>query len=263
MNLRTVVCSVVAMCVGIAVLAPPQGSNAEPILKPRKYYGPIPKRYFTLSIGLVGGAANEEMWDLLDRMVIEPLRKETDTNDFGASLALDGAYTVKVHPQFAVRARTGLVLLRSGSTGKWKVEDEPTTYGFEREFNVWLLSLDGTALYYFQDASVKSFQTYFGAGLGAYFPYSIYREKMTDLISQDVLPEVETTEWDFQAGVHAILGFLYHTNPTTAFGMEGRVQMAMSKFALDYTNTVGEALTGNFDVDYTGFVLSLTASKFF
>lgn len=262
MNLRAVVCCAVATCIGIAILVPPQGSNADPILKPRKYHGPIPKRYFTLGIGVMGGATNEEMWDLLDRMVIGTVDAETNTEDFGSSLCIDGAYTVKVHPQFAVRARGGLTILQSESTGKWKPETQ-TLRSFEREFDVWLFTLDGTALYYFQDASVKMFQTYFGAGFGAYFPYAIYTEDMTDLTTGEPLPQTKTTEWDIQAGAHAILGFLYHTNPTTALGLEGRVQMAMSKFTLDYTDTVGNEMTGNFDVDYTGFCLMLTASKFF
>jgi hypothetical protein len=262
MNSRTIVCSVIAACIGVTVLTPPQGSSAEPILKPRKYEGPIPKRYFTIGIGFLGGAENAEMWDLLDRQVLSTVDGETQTDDFGTSLALDGSYTAKVHPQFALRARGGLAILKSESTGKWKPADEGLS-NFHREFNVLLFSLDATGLFYFQDASVKAFQTYAGIGLGAYFPYSKYTEELTDVETGDALPPTEQTEWDVQPGAHAILGFLYHINPTTALGMEGRAQMAMSKFALTYVDTVGNTETGNFDVDYTGFILGLTVSKFF
>ena len=65
MNLRTAVSSVIVVCLSTVVLSSPQESSAEPILKPRKYSGPIPKRYFTFDIGILGGADNEEMWDYL------------------------------------------------------------------------------------------------------------------------------------------------------------------------------------------------------
>ena len=262
MNSRTIVCSVIAACVGVSVLIPPQPTSAEPILKPRKYEGPIPKRYFTISIGFLGGADNAEMWDLLDRQVLSTVEGETQTEDFGASLAFDGSYTAKVHPQFAFRAKAGLSVLQSESTGKWKPADEGLL-NFNRQFDVLLFTLDATALFYFQDASVKAFQTYAGIGLGAYFPYAKYTEELTDVGTGEPLPTTEQEQWDVQPGAHAILGFLYHINPTTAIGMEGRVQMAMSKFSLTFVDTVGNTETGNFDVDYTGFVLGLTVSKFF
>jgi hypothetical protein len=257
------VCGIVAACVGFSVIVPPQTSDAEPILKPRKYHGPIPKRYFTLGIGVMGGADNEEMWDLLDRQVISTFKSETDTKDFGASLCLDGSYTVKVHPQFAFRGRAALGILRSESTGKWKPATETSTFSFEREFNVWLFSLDATGIYYFQDASVKAFQTYAGAGLGAFFPYSIFHEVMTDDTSGEAMPEKKLTEWDVEPDAHVILGFLYHISPVTAFGMEGRLQMGLSKFSLKYEETTGTERTASFDVDYTGFVLNVFAAKFF
>jgi hypothetical protein len=263
MNSRTVVCTVVAVCIGITVLSPPHGSSAEPILKPRKYHGPIPKKYFTLGIGFMGGADNAEMWDLLDRLVLSTVEGQTKTDDFGASFAVDGSYTAKVHPQFAFRAAAGLVILQSESSGKWKRPTDETILDFKRNFDVWLISLDGSAIYYFQDASVQAFQTYAGAGLGVYFPHSGFTEKLTDTFTGEALPENKQTDWDFQPGAHAILGFLYHLNTTTALGMEGRVQMAMSKFTLDYFDTVGHARSASFDVDYTGFTLKVTASKFF
>lgn len=263
MNSRAVVCSVIAACIGIAVLAPPQGSSAEPILKPRKYHGPIPKRYFTLGIGLVGGAENQEMWNTLENQIISALGTRIETKDFGASLSLDGSYTVKLHPQFAFRSRAGLAVLLSESTGEWKPAEAEHNLAFERDFDIWLFSLDATGIFYFQDASVKTFQTYTGAGLGFYFPYAAFTEDLRDAVTRERYPSKETTEWDIQPGAHAILGFLYHINTTTALGMEGRVQIAMSKFRLTYLNTVNQEQTVNFDVDYTGFILGVTVSKFF
>ena len=62
--------------------------------------------------------------------------------------------------------------------------------------------------------------------------------------------------------MHAVLGFLYHINSTVALNMEGRAQMAQSKFELDYMLETGPE-TLSFDVDYTGFVLTAGISKFF
>jgi hypothetical protein len=264
MSSRTLLCGVVAACIVVAVLVPPQTSYAEPILKPRKYHGPIPKRYFTLGIGFMGGAENSEMWDFLDRQIVSTLEGETDTKDFGAGFNIDGTYTMKVHPQFAVRGRAGLTILTSESTGQLKPADVDTALvRFAREFDVWLFSMDLSGLYFFQDASVKNFQSYIGAGLGLYFPYSSYTQELTNLVTGDALPGSDQTAWDIQPGVHAVLGFQYHFNPATAVGLEGRLQMAMSKFELTYREALGKERTASFDVDYTGFVIGLFAAKFF
>lgn len=266
---RSFVCCIVAVCLGIAILVPPRHSFAEPILKPRKYHGPIPKKSFTFAIGVFGGADNSEMWTYLDRQVEQPLQKETETNDFGSSFALDASYTAKVHPQFALRAKAGLAILTSDSKGLYvpNVEPDSTTglkpkLNFEREFNVWLFSLEASGMYFFQDASVKEFQSYVGAGFSFFFPYQIYSESTVD--SETGLPyaESEQTQFEMAPGVHAMLGFLYHVKPTLAFTMEGRVQMAQSKFTLNYLTEDGYRDL-NFDVDYTGFVLNIGVAKFF
>jgi len=263
MNLRALLCGAIAACIGLAVATPPD-SCGEPILKPRKYAGPIPKRYFSLGIGLIGGAENEEMWDFLDRQVVSTLSGKTDTKDFGAGLALDGSYTVKVHPQFAFRGRAGLSILNSESTGEMKIADVDTSLvGFERNFDVLLFSFDLSGVYYFQDASVKNFQPYLGAGLGVYLPHSSFKEKLTNVTTGQPLPGSEQTEWDVQPGAHGMLGFLYHFNNTTAAGLEGRVQMAMSKFDLEYQEALGTRRNASFDVHYTGFILGAFAAKFF
>jgi hypothetical protein len=265
---RSFVCGIVAVCLGIAILVPPRHSFAEPILKPRKYHGPIPKKFFTLSIGVMGGADNEEMWGYLDRQVDQPLQRYTDTKDFGAGLALDMSYTAKVHPQFALRAKGGLNVLQSSSTGQTIPNVEPDSTGnrpllsFEREFDVWLFSLEASGMYFFQDASVKEFQTYIGAGFSFFFPYQIYRETLVDIDTGEPYADRKVTEFELAPGVHALLGFLYHIKPTLAFNAEGRIQMAQSKFTLNYDTENGPQDL-SFDVDYTGFILTLGVSKFF
>jgi hypothetical protein len=265
---RSFVCCIVVICLGIAILVPPRHSFAEPILKPRKYHGPIPKKYFTFGIGVFGGADNSEMWAYLDRQVDQPLQKETDTNDFGASLALDASYSAKVHPQFALRAKAGLAILKSDSKGLFIPNVEPDSTGSrpllnsDREFDVWLFSLEATGMYFFQDASVKEFQSYVGAGFSFFFPYHIFRESLVDADTGVPYADREQTQFEMAPGVHAMFGFLYLVKPTVAFNMEGRIQMAQSKFTLNYLTEDGPRDL-SFDVDYTGFVLSVGVSKFF
>jgi len=268
MNTRTCVASAVAVCVAIAVLSPPIPSSAEPILKPKKYAGPIPKKYFSIGIGAFGGAENEDMWDFLDRQVYGPATSLTETDDFGAALSLDACYAVKVHPQFAVRTRAGLAFL--GANGKGVVDPnlpapaDTLLLTYDRTFDVLLFSIDATGLFFFQDASVKEFQTYIGGGFSLYMPYAKYTEDRSDYDTAKPFSTYETSEWAFEPGVHAVLGFLYHFKPTMAFNMEGRVQMTQSKFEMDYQlppPTGTQELS--FDVDYTGFILSAGIAKFF
>jgi hypothetical protein len=270
MNSRTSIGCAVAACIAIAVLSPPESLFAEPILKPRKYHGPIPKRYFSVTVGLLGGAENQEMWDFLDRQVDDPLRDQTKTEDFGAAPTVDACYVMKVHPQFAVRARSGLSILQSESNGQDVPDIDPVPNDtvplpllrFERQFEVLLFAIEATGLFYFQDASVNEFQTYLGGGFSLLVPYAKYTEDLTDVDTNQPYSSQETTDWSLQPGVHAILGFLYHLKPTIALNMEGRVQMSQSKFGIDYLTEQGKREL-NFDVDYTGFVISAGVSKFF
>ena len=62
--------------------------------------------------------------------------------------------------------------------------------------------------------------------------------------------------------MHAFLGFLYHIKTTFAVHVEARIQIAQSKFELPAQTIVGVQPL-SFDVDYTGFVLNVGASKFF
>ncbi|UCG50399.1 MAG: hypothetical protein JSW58_09285 [Candidatus Latescibacterota bacterium] len=267
---RTIICSLVFVSLVIPILSPPTVSYADPILKPRKYHGPIPKRYFTISIGVMGGADNEEMWNFLAREVDEVLRDEATTDDFGAAPSIECSYTTKLHPQFAVRGKGALTILRSESRGLLIPDVEPDTTGvlplveFERDFNILLFSLDATGLFYFQDASVKSFQSYIGGGFSLYIPRAKLKEELTDLDTGEAFAQgiKEQSEWSVNPGIHAILGFLYHLTPTFAVNAEARTQIAQSKFTLDYPTRDGvQALS--FDVDYVGFSLTVGVAKFF
>ena len=242
--------------------APTADPLADPLIKPKKYHGPIPRKSLTLAFGFFAGAENEEFWAYLDQLVDQALRNETNTEDFGPAPQLDLIFTNKLHPNFALRARGGAAWLTSGSTGR-EVRNDSVLVSFDRNFDVTLLSLEGSALYYFQDASVKEFQVFLGGGLGFYFPYQQWSETTIDESTGQEHSSETKNEWSVEPGIHFVLGMLYHFGNTWAITAEGRGQIAQSKFTLELPTASDGVQPLNFDVDYTGFSLTVGVARFF
>jgi len=252
----------------LLLLIPTASSVADPILKPRKYHGPIPKESITFTIGFIGGPNNEQMWDYLDRQVDQPLVKFLGTRDFGSSLQLDGIYTHKLHPQFAYRAKGGVGFLRSTSDGILNstaidTSGQSVLLDFTRDFDVALFSIELSGIYYFQDASVDEFQTFLGGGFSLYMPYATYKETLTDHDTGGAYNSNDKSKFSAEAGVHGLLGALYHIRNTVAFHMEARFQITQSKFGMELPTASAGIQNIVFDVDYTAFVISVGVSKFF
>ena len=102
--------------VALVLVTTAAASVAGPILKPRKYHGPIPRSALTLGVGFLGGASNSEMYDYFDRRVPQAAKNETENNDFENAPLIELTYTYKAHPQFAVRVNAYAALL----TSSWK-----------------------------------------------------------------------------------------------------------------------------------------------
>ncbi len=158
-------------------------ATAGPIIKPKKYHGPIPRQSVSLRVGFLGGATNSEMYEYLATLVPQPVRDLTETNDFGNSPLAEITYTYKLHPQFAVRANFYAAFLRSSSQGVREASvDLPDTVttaptvNYTNEFDVDLFTLELSALYYFTDAAVKEFQPYFGGGFSLGLPHQKFTE---------------------------------------------------------------------------------------
>ena len=265
-----VVATVLAGVLLFTVLAPTAELLADPLLKPKKYHGPIPQKSFTFGIGFFGGAENEAFWAYLDRQIDQALRKETKTEDFGTSLTIDAIFTNKLHPNFAVRARAGASFLQSGSQGLFVAQVSDTSgtnpvVRFDRNFDVTLFALEASGLFYVQDASVKEFQIFFGGGFSLYVPWQRWSQEAVNDDTGEPFPAASEKKdtWSAEPGVHGILGMLYHFRNTWAVTVEGRVQIAQSKFALDNQPTEVGPQTLNFDVDYTGFTMAVGIARFF
>lgn len=253
---------------------------AGPILKPRKYHGPIPRSTLLIGVGILGGATNEQMYDYFNLKVIEPVKDETITNDFGNSPAIQLTYTYKAHPQVGVRGNVYAAYMVSDWAGITVLSADPpdtATSGWQRptldadvSFDVVMFALEASGLYYFTDAAVKEFQPYIGGGFTFGLPYQKFTRKTkirdpdSDPGDPDYIPEytpgqpLESLEKDqvtFEAGVHGILGMMYYFGNKWAFTAEGRLQIMQSKFPLTVLNEVEEPEEVKFDVDYSGFLV--------
>ena len=96
-----------------------------------------------------------------------------------------------------------------------------------------MFSLEASALYYFQDASVDEFQMYIGGGFGFYFPWERYEETLVDNDTGEPYGETKVEDFSAEPGVHAMLGALYHVKNDVALYLEGRVLMTQSKFTME------------------------------
>jgi hypothetical protein len=239
-------------------------ASAEPILKPHKYYGPIPQSALFFRAGMLGGAGNEEMLDFFDSKTQAPF--ENDTQDFGNSLTLEAGYQFKPHPRFGFRLNASYSGLTSTDNGNMVSQAAPAPpdtvppiLDFSREFKVDLFVLEASAVYYFADASVKEFQTYLGGGFSFGFPHQTYTETRTrEENGQPFGDPIESSEWDFSAGVHAVLGAIYYASNRFGITGEGRIQMMESSYdQLEVPNETGDLEQVGFVVKYTGFYVTV------
>jgi len=236
-------------------------AGADPILKPRKYYGPIPPHSFSLRVGFLGGADDAEMIDFLDRDKAPPF--EATSEDFGNGLTFDAGYMVKVHPQFGVRVNAAATLLRSSGQGLF-VLDVPglpdsvlaPQIDYTRSFDVDLFTLELSAAYYFTDAAVNDFQPYIGGGFCLGVPHQKYEEIRTDHDTGEK-ETIARDKWSGEAGVHAMLGAFYYVTNRFAVSAEGRVQMMQSRFSLQTINEFDQPEDVSFVVDYSGFIVTI------
>ncbi len=253
----------IALAAGALVLCAASLSNAEPIMKPRKYHGPIPQSMVWLRAGFMGGASNTEMNEYLDGRIQAPFTKTTE--DFGSSLVIEAGYGHKPHPQFGFRLNASVALLSSEGTGNMvpQVEGIPDSLllpvvDYTREFKSELIVVEASGMYFFSDAAVKEFQSYLGGGFSVGIPHESYHETQVDSETGAVFQTIESSEWGVSAGVHAVLGAIYYVTNTIGVTTEGRVQLMEGRYEqLTVPNEVGAFEEVSFVVDYSGFYLTV------
>lgn len=253
MSTRLLALALTALTVGVTL------ASAEPIIKPRKYHGPIPQSMLWLRAGFMGDASNEEMNTYLDGLIQPPFEKTTE--DFGTSLVVEAGYGTKPHPQFGFRLNASVAFLNSTSNGNKPTDDADsllTVVDYSREFKTELIVLEASGMYFFSDAAVKEFQSYIGGGFSFGIPHETFEETQIDIDTGEVFQTIESSEWSFSAGVHALLGAIYYINNTWGITAEGRVQLMEGRYEqLQATNEDGDLEDVSFVVDYTGFYLTV------
>ncbi len=251
----------------VAVVVTSHAAAAGPILRPKKYHGPIGPRTISLRIGFLGGASNAEMNDFLDRQHPSPERSVSD--DFGNGLSVEAAFMYKPHPNFAWRVQAGWARLESPGDGFFVDRSAalPDTVpspvlDFERTFRSDLFTIEGSGIYFFSDAAVRDFQPYVGGGFSAGFPHERFEEVRIDRDTGE-RTTITDSEWSVEAGVHGVLGAFYYVTSHAAINVEGRVQVMQSRFPLQTPPSLGPPETVHFVVDYSGFFLSVGLTQAF
>jgi hypothetical protein len=245
-------------------------AHADPILKPRKYFGPIPQNSLSFRVGFLGGATSEEIIRFLDGG--RTPQEEALSEDFGNGLAFDLAYMYKPHPQFAVRAAASVTFLRSTGSGFFVSGDAiflppdstilAPVIDYTREFNVDLFTLEVSGVYFFNDAAVKDFQPYIGGGFSLGIPYARYEEQQ-QVRDTNISREIKTDDVSTAPGVHALLGAFYYITNRLAVTAETRVQLMESKYSFQTLNEDDVLEDVSFVVDYTGFYLMIGIARGF
>ena len=255
----------------VSILLAATSALSGPILKPRKYYGPIPQSSFTLRVGFLGGVNNDQMFEELDRQVAKS-GGTSFSEEISNSLIIDGTYVYKLHPQFAVRASFSAAFIRQNSNGlivaNVEVPDSILlpVLDYDRNFEVDLFTIEGSALYFFSDAAVKDFQPYAGGGFSLGIPHARFTEVRLDREKEfkDFSNTVSSSKWSTAAGVHAILGAAYYITNKLAFSLEGRLQMMQSTYPIGAIDPdTLEPLEVDVEVKYSGFMLNVGVSRAF
>jgi hypothetical protein len=249
----------IALALGALTLGTATFASAEPIMKPRKYHGPIPQSFVWLRGGFFGGASNEEMNTYLDGLIQPPFTETSE--DFGTAFAIEAGYAHKPHPQFAFRLNAVVSFLSSTGSGNMapaQGDSLLTLVNYDREFKSELIVLEASGIYFFSDAAVKEFQSYIGGGFSVGLPHESFNETQVDADTGAPYQTIESSEWDVAAGVHAVLGVMYYLTNTFGVTSEARVQLMEGKYdQLQAPNEVGDPEDVSFIVDYTGFYLTV------
>jgi opacity protein-like surface antigen len=257
----------VSLLLFVVLLAPVALTAAEPIIKPKKYHGPIPRSSFALRVGFLGGPDNAEMIEALDKKLTGPEKDASFSEDFGNGLSIDGTYVYKLHPQFAFRANLGASFLRTDGEGAFvasaaELPDsvDASLLNYQRNFDVDLFSVEASAIYYFADAAIQEFQTYVGGGFSAGIPHAKFLEVRVDDDTGETVQEIDRDRWSFEPAVHVLGGASYFVTNTWAINAEARGQIMQSKFPIDvFDQTAGRLEEVDVIVKYSGFLFTIGA----
>ena len=241
----------VAAILIVVICACSAAHAAPPIFKDKKYFGPMPFGSLSLSVGFLDGADFSLLTDALNDWAVA--RHGSDNfGDLPLAPSARLSYEYQLTPNHFLRVSSTFTYLKQTSTGSYIAAYPDTNYALDiaRTLKVYLLTFEAGFSYYFITPAPESFSPYAGAGFGAVIP--MVRLDTKSSLAENGAPFANPGENvssnTFEAGLHVEFGMNYYLSNRFALGMEGKYQMAQSKFDIH---------GGNFDLKYTGVILSL------
>lgn len=233
------------------VIASSVAHAAPPIFKEKKYFGPMPYNSLSLSAGFLDGADFSYLTDHLNNWAVAHNGYET-FKELGLAPYARLSYERLVTPKHFLKLSTSFNYFKTTSIGRYVVEYPDSNYYLdsERSFKVYLLTVEAGFAYYYTAPEARSISPYLGAGFSAVIPMARLDTENTLVENGEPfsVPSENASRNSFQAGLHLELGLVYFISDRYAAALEGKYQMAQSKF---------EIHGGNFDLDYAGFILSI------
>jgi hypothetical protein len=235
--------------VAVSLFACSVAQGAPPIFKEKKYFGPIPYNSLSLSVGFLDGPDFTYLTEHFDNWA--KARNGGDTFEELTPAPYGRiSYERQITPNHFLKGSACMSYLHTSSVGNYVAQYPDTNYSLDiaRTLKVYLLTLDAGFSYYFVSPEPQRFSPFVGAGFAAVVP-------MVRLDTQSTLsdgtpfsnPGENVSRNSFQAGLHMEFGMTYFITNRYAAGLEGKYQMSQSKFYIH---------NGNFDLNYSGFVLS-------
>lgn len=224
---------------------------APPIFKEKKYFGPMPFSNVSLSAGFLDGADFSLLTDALNNWAVARNGHDTFGN-LALAPSVRLSYEYQMTPNHFLKVSSSFSYLKQGSVGAYVAEYPDTNYSLDiaRTLKVYLLTFEAGFSYYFVPPAPESFSPYAGAGFAAVVPLvRLDTESSLHETGQPFAnPGENVSQNSFQAGLHLEFGMNYYLSNRFALGMEGKYQMAQSKF---------DVHGANFDLKYTGFILAI------
>ena len=242
--------SAVVMLLAV-IIASSVAHAAPPIFKEKKYYGPMPYNSFSFSAVFLDGADFSYLTEHLNNWAVAHNGSET-FEELGLAPYARLSYERLITPKHFLKLSSSFNYLKTTSVGSYVAEYPDTNYylNSERSFKVYLLAVEAGFAYYYTAPEARSISPYLGAGFSAVFPMARLDTESTLVENGEPFsnPNENASQNSFQAGLHMEMGIAYFITDRYAAAIEGKYQMAQSKFDIH---------GGNFDLDYTGFILSL------
>lgn len=248
------------------VLISSEVQSAPPVFKEKKYFGPIPYNTFTIAGGFLDDPSAEYLMEHLDHWA-EKRAGYFNWEDFEVSPFARLGYERQITPKHFIRTSLTVTYLEARGAGEYigEITVPSPTPGYpdttinvplsvNRTFMVYLVSLELGFTYYFFPPEVRHTSPFFGAGFSAVFPFE---ELKSDTYWEGRYienPGENVSEKSLEAGLHLEFGIIYYLTNRYSTAIEGRYQMAQSKF---------HHHDANFDIRYSGFTLTLNLNYHF